>query len=142
MFCSPSTPLSRFLFEDELSKSVEDITRANKIMAKVMPKKGKDTNVLFLRDRFTASRRGRYNYSFNKIELFRGKPILASFVENWRQITSHPWILQCVEGYDLEFESEPCQLVLPSQANFSKGQRQGNDKEVLKLLEKGAIVKA
>ena len=33
--CSPSTPLSRFLFGDELSKSVEDITKANKIMAKL-----------------------------------------------------------------------------------------------------------
>ena len=67
---------------------------------------------------------------------------LVNFAENWRQITSDPWILQCVEGYHLEFESEPCQPVLPSQANFSKGQRQATDKEVLKLLEKGAIVKA
>ena len=32
--------------------------------------------------------------------------------------------------------------MLPSQANFSKGQRQAIYKEVLKLLEKGAIVKA
>ena len=32
--------------------------------------------------------------------------------------------------------------MLPSQANFSKVQRQDIDKEVLKLLEKGAIVKA
>ena len=31
---------------------------------------------------------------------------------------------------------------MPSQANFSKDQRQAIDKEVLKLLEKGAIVKA
>ena len=67
---------------------------------------------------------------------------LANFAENWRQITSDPWILQCVEGYQLDFESEPCQPVLPSQANFSKGQRQAFDKGVLKLLEKGAIVKA
>ena len=67
---------------------------------------------------------------------------LANFVENWRQITSDPWILQYIEGYHLEFESEPCQLVLPLQANFSKSQRQAIDKEVLKLLEKGAIVKA
>ena len=64
------------------------------------------------------------------------------FVENWRQITSHPWILQCVEGYHLEFEREPCQLVLPLQANFSKGQRQAIHKDVLKLLKKGAIAKA
>ena len=32
--------------------------------------------------------------------------------------------------------------MLPSQANFAKGQRQAIDKKVLKLLEKGAIVKA
>ena len=38
---------------------------------------------------------------------------LTNFVEDWRQITSDPWILQCIEGYHLEFESEPCQPVLP-----------------------------
>ena len=42
--CSLSTPLSRFLFGDELSKSVKDISRANKIMAKVMPKKRKTSS--------------------------------------------------------------------------------------------------
>ena len=43
-FCSlysSSTPLSRFLFGDELRERVKDITRANKIMAKVMLKKRK-----------------------------------------------------------------------------------------------------
>ena len=78
--CSSSTPLSRFLFGDELSKSVKDITRANKIMAKVMPKKRKTSSDdrqnkrPFLRDRSTASRRGHYNYSFNKRDFSRGKP--------------------------------------------------------------------
>ena len=78
--CSPSTPLSRFLFGDELSKIVEDITKANKIMAKVMPKEGKTSSDNrqakrpFLRDRSTASRRGRYNYSYNKREFSLGKP--------------------------------------------------------------------
>ena len=115
--CSPSTPLSCFLFGDELSKSVEDIPKANKIMAKVMPKKGKTSpdnrqdKRPFLRGRSTASRRGRYNYSYNKRVLPReAKSLrqgqeeqsvnvsyvgnLANFVENWRQITSVPWILQ------------------------------------------------
>ena len=79
-----------------------------------------------------------YNYSLNKREFSRGKPSryksdaeeksvnvsyagnLTNFVENWRQITSDPWILglQRVEGYHPKFESEPCQPVLPSQANF------------------------
>ena len=78
--CSSSTPLSRFLFGDELSKSVEDITRANKIMAKVMPKKGKTSSDNrqdkrpFFRDRSTASRRGHYSHSFNKREFSQGKP--------------------------------------------------------------------
>ena len=62
--CSSPTLLSRFLFGDELSKSVKDIKRANKIMAKVMPKKRKTSSDdrqnkrLFLPDRSTASRRG------------------------------------------------------------------------------------
>ena len=78
--CSSSTPLSRFLFGDELSKSVEDIKRANKIMAIVMPKKAKTSSDNrqdkrpFVRDRSTASRRGHYKYSFNKREFSRGKP--------------------------------------------------------------------
>ena len=78
--CSPSTPLSRFLFGDELSKIVEDITKANKIMAKVMPKEGKTSSDNrqdkrpFLWDRSTASRRARYNYSYNKREFSLGKP--------------------------------------------------------------------
>ena len=77
--CSSSTPLSRFLFGDELGKSVKDITRANKLIAKVMPKKRKTSSDdrqnkrPFLRDRSTASRRGHYNYSFNKRDFSRGK---------------------------------------------------------------------
>ena len=77
--CSSSTPLSRFLFGDELRKRVKDITRANKIMAKVMLKKRKASSDdrqdkrPFLRDRSTASRRGHYNYSFNKRDFSRGK---------------------------------------------------------------------
>ena len=72
--CSSSTPLSRFLFGDEWSKSVKDITRANKIMAKVMPKKGKTSS---------DDRQDK-------------RPFLRD-----RKITSDPWILQCVEGYHL-----------------------------------------
>ena len=53
--CSSSTPLSRFLFGDELSKSVKDITRANMQDhgQKLCPRNGKQvltigkTNVLF-----------------------------------------------------------------------------------------------
>ena len=136
--CSPSTPLSRFLFGDELSKSVEDITKANKIMAKVMPKKGKTSSDNtqdkrpFLRDRSTASHRKSLQLQLQQervlpreaTQLRQGKGEqsvnvsyagnLANFVENWRQITSDPWILQCVQGYHLEFESESCQPVLTS----------------------------
>ena len=73
-------PLSPFLFGDELSKSVKDITRANEIIAKVMPKKRKKSSDdrqnkrPFLRDRSIASRRAHYNYSFNKRVFSRGKP--------------------------------------------------------------------
>ena len=49
-------------------------------MAKVMPKKRKKSSDdrknkrPFLRHRSTASRRGHYNYSFNKRDFSRGKP--------------------------------------------------------------------
>ena len=102
---------------ERLSKSVKDITKANKIMAKVMVKKGKTSfdnrqdKRPFLRDCSTASRRGHYNYSFNKRDFsllreakslqqghgeqslnisYAGK--LANFVENWREITSDPTV--------------------------------------------------
>ena len=79
--CSPSTPLSRFLFGDALKKSVEDITKANKIMAKVMPKKGKtssdnrqDKRRFFYGIARPHHAAGRYNYSYNNREFSRGKP--------------------------------------------------------------------
>ena len=133
--CSSSTPLSRFLFGDEWSKSVKDITRANKIMAKVMPKKGKTSFWRKARQTsFFAGPLDRITPRALQLQLQQERVLpreakslqeghgeqsvnvsyagnLANFVENWRQITSDPWILQCVEGYRLEFESERCQPV-------------------------------
>ena len=37
--CNPSTPVSSFLFGDELNKEVEELTKSHKLSNKVTPKK-------------------------------------------------------------------------------------------------------
>ena len=75
--CSSSSPLTRYLFGDDLSKQVDEIAKANKITFKVVTKKTNSGNRSdrrkpgsrrdnrfagdsFLRDRSGSYRRGRY----------------------------------------------------------------------------------
>ena len=68
--------------------------------------------------------------SLNKVQVGN----LKYHIENWRKITSDPWIFQTVSGYHLEFVS-----VLPTFPNFSKDEVKLIDVEVQKLTKKGAI---
>ena len=124
--CSSSTPLSRFLFGDELSKSVKDITRANKIMAKVMPKKRKTSSddrqnqTSFFAgplDRITPrslqlqlQQESLLPREAESLQEGRGEQsvkvsyagYLSNFVENWRQITSDPTVcLKVIISYSI-----------------------------------------
>ena len=61
-------------------------------------------------------------------------------LQNWKQITADPWILQCVTGCQLELLSVPQQEVCPLPLAFTTD-RLAVTEEVDKLISKGAISK-
>ena len=64
---------------------------------------------------------------------------IATHFDNWYQISRAPWVLQCVQGYRLEFEMAPHQVSWPTAPNFTAAQALAIDHEVSKLLEKGGF---
>ena len=66
--------------------------------------------------------------------------ILQSHLHAWCQITDNPWVLQCIQGYHLEFgevlppENWPCNL-----PRLTQEQSQILDQEIQNLLQKNAI---
>ena len=65
--------------------------------------------------------------------------MLTSFHE-WKALTNDQWILNTVQGYEIEFEAEPFQLKIPNQIRFSAEEEKLVDKEVSSLLSEGAII--
>ena len=65
---------------------------------------------------------------------------LSHYISNWRLITNDPWVLQIVQGYQIEWLSKPVQKQYPFTPKYSKHQTHQIDIEVRKLLVKGAIV--
>ena len=69
--CNPSTPVSTYLFGDDLNKEVEDLTKANKLARKVVPNQRVEpyrapygrTNRRFVRGNSTYSRGRGSRYS-------------------------------------------------------------------------------
>ncbi|CAH1242857.1 TNKS2 [Branchiostoma lanceolatum] len=65
---------------------------------------------------------------------------LVHFLQKWQQLTSDPWVLQCVRGYKLEFATTPpIQRRLPSCRARGPQQVEVLNEEVGVLLSKGAI---
>lgn len=50
--------------------------------------------------------------------------------------------MNSIQGYALEFDSEPIQLVIPSEIKFNEETMKIIDQEVSELLRKGAIVQS
>ena len=61
------------------------------------------------------------------------------FIESWMALTSDRWILQCVSGYKIEFDSVPFQKYVPKPHQFSEEEVHLVDDEIRKMLSKGAI---
>ena len=59
--------------------------------------------------------------------------------QNWAQITTDPWVLATVHGYQLELESRPVQHFPPPALHLSPQECSLVQKEIGKLLQKGAI---
>jgi len=63
---------------------------------------------------------------------------IAHYLLNWQKITSDPWILQVVKGYELELLQEPTQHNIPiSQASETTSTI--ISAEVEALVSKGAV---
>ena len=64
---------------------------------------------------------------------------LAHHLQNWQAITQDRWVLSTVQGYKIDFLSNPHQKFIPHPAQFSTEQRQLITEEITELLLKGAI---
>ena len=65
---------------------------------------------------------------------------LCMALTNWKQITSDPWVLEAIQGYKIDFWKQPSQACPPAPLHLSQKDAQLMNTEVLKLLEKRAIV--
>ena len=59
--------------------------------------------------------------------------------QNWAQITMNPWILDTVQGYQLELESIPVQRSPPPGLHWSPQECNLVEREIEKLIQKGVV---
>ena len=67
---------------------------------------------------------------------------LAHFAKNRREITNNPWILEMIQGYQVEFHSTPQQVGCPNEICLDATQSQALTKEFKELVRKEAIIAA
>ena len=65
---------------------------------------------------------------------------LKKFIENWKILTNDTEILSLVEGYTIPFHEIPQQENIPNSPKLSQEERILVQKEIHKMLNKGAIV--
>ena len=65
---------------------------------------------------------------------------VAHCLDNWKQITTDPWILQVVQGYQIEWSKTPFQVHPAITSVTSKEAALLVEEEVDSLLQKGAVV--
>ena len=66
---------------------------------------------------------------------------LAYHLSNWQVLTKDQWVLNTVQGYSMDFISEPHQGAPPHTPQYSSEQHQLIEEEVRALLQKGAVSK-
>ena len=64
---------------------------------------------------------------------------LAHCGHNWAILTNDPWILQSIQGYQLEIACQPFQCTQPPPIQMSPGDQQLVHEEMVKLLTKQAV---
>lgn len=65
---------------------------------------------------------------------------IALFLQKWRTLTYDPWVLQTVQGFQIDFYATPRQSHTPKPLHFSRVEKSFIDSEVASLMQKGAIV--
>ena len=78
--------------------------------------------------------------TINTPDNFVAGKISASF-DTWQNITSDPWILNTVRGYEIEFEQQPVQTCIPNQLSVSITEEKQINAEIKNFLAKGIIHK-
>ena len=68
---------------------------------------------------------------------FSGK--VMWFQRNWKAITSDQWVLNCVQGYEIEWVARPSQICTPRELVFPKAEADCLSAEIESLLQKEAI---
>ena len=64
---------------------------------------------------------------------------LSLFRQNWEEICNDHWILEAIQGYHIEWLSDPCQRHRPACPHFSMEETESLETEVGQMLLKGAI---
>lgn len=62
------------------------------------------------------------------------------FLNNWKVVTKDQWVLQTVQGAEIEFSQNPYQQIKPHPLSLPIKDRECLEEEVQKLMEKGAVV--
>lgn len=65
---------------------------------------------------------------------------ICFFSETWRKLTHDPWILNLVNGYNIEFDTKPYQNKNPRKIHFNEQEQTIINKELLSLQSKKVIV--
>ena len=79
---------------------------------------------------------------FSHVLRFSNLPIagrLIYFLPAWVQIARDPWVLQVVQGYQIQFVCDPIQEHLPVSGHTSQANQALIDQEVQELLAKQAV---
>ena len=67
---------------------------------------------------------------------------IKHFTDSWEKLTSDPWILEAIQGVNIEFTSPPYQSYIPKEPTLGNTEANAVDNELLKLLAKGVIKKS
>ncbi|PJE77917.1 hypothetical protein CI610_03154 [invertebrate metagenome] len=75
------------------------------------------------------------------VEVSVSKPSgsLKHFLHQCKGLTSDPWVLNAVQGYEIEFGIEPIQISVPKPIQFSVDEQVLVDNEVRDMILKGAV---
>ena len=69
---------------------------------------------------------------------FRGGKI-ARYEHEWRQLTSDPWILETVRGYNIELDSVPVQHNVPGPLHLKHDEQLALDSEISEFIRMGVV---
>lgn len=73
------------------------------------------------------------------INIKRKSGKLKNFISNWKYLTKDNWIISTIKGYKIEFDEKPIQEKIPVPIKFNNKEKALIDKEIVDMLEKGAI---